>query len=895
MAPRDVSKPPGPAVGRNNSKGVETSGPHPSSSVPQGAFTFTGSTGAAFTSSPPSVILPKSGGAVRKIDEKFEINPASGSCTLAIPITVSKARSASASPSLSLSYNSGAGNGPFGLGWGISVPTITRKTDRGVPRYIDGGNDESDVFVFSGSEDLVPRLKRDSSGLVLHVDGKPTIDEAVQDGHVVRQYLPRIESAFSRIERWTNIQNDGDVYWHVMTADNHIFVFGKDDFSRVASGDGRTFSWLLSQSYDSYGNAVAYSYKAEDSVGVPLLPSERNRTEASRSCNRYLKAIKYGNRAPNRNENWEVISTLPSDTWMFEIVFDYGEHSLDHPTTESDGNWACRQDAFSTYRAGFEVRTYRLCRRVLMFHHFPDELGVGDSGYLVTSTNFEYDENGVASLLKRVSSFGYVLENGTYSSAPMPALTLEYSKAPGLEDLVIHDSDAPFDFAGNTYQWVDLDSEGLPGVLFEQAGGWFYRRNLSANNFVDPGKTGSPIAMPRFGPLELVNSRPAPSLTSHSTRLADLGGTGEIDLVDQSDGVHGFYERTTSDGWTNFRPFTSWPNIDFSQPNVQFVDLTGNGLADIMVTEDEAFSWFQSLGKEGYDQARRTFQSFDEEKGPKLVFTDSLQTIYLSDFSGDGLPDLVRIRNGDICYWPNMGYGHFGKKVTMNNAPRFDSVDQFTHDRLRLSDIDGSGATDLIYLLPAGGATVYKNLAGNGWSDGSRLRAFPQFDNISTVSTIDLLGNGCACLVWAGPLSTGGQALRYIDLVNGQKPFLLTRYTNDLGLETKVLYTPSTRFYLDGHRDGRPWITRLPFPVHCVQKIEVFDHVSKSYFTTRYAYHHGFYDRAEREFRGFGMVEQWDTEEYNSLSSFPGATNTEKAYFVPPSHKKTWFHTGAYM
>ena len=25
--------------------------------------------------------------------------------------------------------------------------------------------------------------------------------------------------------------------------------------------------------------------------------------------------------------------------------------------------------------------------------------------------------------------------------------------------------------------------------------------------------------------------------------------------------------------------------------------------------------------------------------------------------SGDGLTDLVRIRNGEVCYWPNLGYG----------------------------------------------------------------------------------------------------------------------------------------------------------------------------------------------------------------------------------------------
>ena len=37
--------------------------------------------------------------------------------------------------------------------------------------------------------------------------------------------------------------------------------------------------------------------------------------------------------------------------------------------------WPVRNDPFSSYRAGFEVRTYRLCQRVLMFHHFPDEAG----------------------------------------------------------------------------------------------------------------------------------------------------------------------------------------------------------------------------------------------------------------------------------------------------------------------------------------------------------------------------------------------------------------------------------------------------------------------------------------------------------------------------------------
>ena len=35
---------------------------------------------------------------------------------------------------------------------------------------------------------------------------------------------------------------------------------------------------------------------------------------------------------------------------------------------------------------------------------------------------------------------------------------------------------------------------------------------------------------------------------------------------------------------------------------------------------------------------------------------------FLADISGDGLTDILRVRNGDIYYWPNLGYGRFGAK-----------------------------------------------------------------------------------------------------------------------------------------------------------------------------------------------------------------------------------------
>src|SRR5688500_11247971 len=77
----------------------------------------------------PAISLPKGGGAIRGIGEKFATNPVTGTGAMTGPIFTSPARGGFG-PKLSLSYDSGAGNGPFGFGWNLSIPSITRKTDK---------------------------------------------------------------------------------------------------------------------------------------------------------------------------------------------------------------------------------------------------------------------------------------------------------------------------------------------------------------------------------------------------------------------------------------------------------------------------------------------------------------------------------------------------------------------------------------------------------------------------------------------------------------------------------------------------------------------------------------------------------------------------------------------
>ena len=61
---------------------------------------------------------------------------------------------------------------------------------------------------------------------------------------------------------------------------------------------------------------------------------------------------------------------------------------------------------------------------------------------------------------------------------------------------------------------------------------------------------------------------------------------------------------------------------------------------------------------------------------------------------------------------------------------------------------------------------------------------------------------------------------RIVDLMGGRKPHLLVRSANNMGAETVVQYAQSTKFYLADKLAGKPWITKLPFPVHVVERVE---------------------------------------------------------------------------
>ncbi|MFJ1602627.1 SpvB/TcaC N-terminal domain-containing protein [Streptomyces sp. NPDC088253] len=863
----------------------------------------------------PEVTLPKGGGAIRAIGEKFTANPVTGTGSVSVPVSVSPGR-AGFGPALSLTYDSGSGNGPYGLGWSISTPHIHIKTQDALPLYEPATPDspDADVYALSDAEDLVPELT---------ADGGRQCDTTTDPRYVIHRYRPRVEGLFARIERWTRVR-DGVVHWRSLSADNVLTLFGADRSSRIAEPGHpeRVFSWLISETRDDRGNAVVYTYKCEDGEGIDATaPHQLGRGPADdcrRSANRYLKRIRYGNRIPLLDGNGSrqprlVPARIAAAKWLFEVVFDYGEHDDEAPTPEETGDWALRDDPFSSYRAGFEVRTNRLCRRILMFHRFPLD-GEPAVPRLVRSTDLTYTTpvsgaracgaTAPYACLCAVTHSGYVpRREGGYLKRSMPPVEFGYT-AP-VVDPVVHDVDRdlleelPVGVDETRYRWTDLHGEGMPGILSEQDGGaWYYARNLSpaSERTVD------------FAPPETVPAVPNVSLADGSVRFCDLEGNGLPDLVLFDGPYPGSYEHErTGEGWGPFRPFVHHPNRPVLGSDARLVDLDGDGRADLLITESDSLVWYPSLGEGGFGPPYRRTTSLDEEQSPRPLFTDGAESLHLADMSGDGLSDVVRINgSAEICYWPNLGHGRFGAKVVMDAAPVFDDPDRFDPRRLLLVDIDGSGTTDLVYLHGTG-PLLYFNQCGNGWSSPPlELASFPVTDSSSSVTVVDVKGNGTAALVWSSPLpAAAARPMRYVDLMSEGKPHLLNRIVNNLGAETAISYAPSGRFFLRDRRAGHPWVSRLPFPVHVVERVETHDAVSGNRFVSQYAYHHGCFDGEEREFRGFGRVDQIDTEHIRALANpdapatgppaAGGAREEDGTTDCAPVLTRTWFHTGIYL
>jgi RHS repeat-associated protein len=579
---------------------------------------------------------------------------------------------------------------------------------------------------------------------------------------------------------------------------------------------------------------------------------------------------------------------------MFHVVFDYGDHDEIAPELDPDRDWPVRPDPFSSHRNGFEVRTYRRCQRVLVFHDFP-ELGPGPT--LVTSTTLSYggDDPSVVSLMTSVRRTGH----GDSGTASLPELRLEFApwtRSAHPEAISPEQLDgAPIGIDGDSFEWVDMEGDGVPGILARSEDAWYYKRNLGPLNYLDPQAptpcfaTASPLPAVPAGMALNGGSSSLPSRSPRPT-LSDVDGDGRADVLVLDGPAPGVALRSGT-SWQPFRPFRNCPQHQSTGDSASgesfdsLADLTGNGLADLLIADGHTSRWYPSVGVEGFGDLRRIELMTTPGEGVTesfVIHSDERRAVMLADLNGDGLVDLVEVTRTSVSFRPNQGHGRFGPRVVMDDAPVLDSAEDFDPRRVLLADTDGTGPADMVY-LGAHGTFLHRNRCGNSWAPPIDIAGAPTPDELTRAAVIDLFGRGTGVLVWSTSAPhPDGAAMHFVDLATSGHPYLLTGYDNGLGMVVRLEYTPSTAFGLADRLAGSPWPAKLPFPVHCLRKITTTDEVRGTRFTSTREYHLGRYDGVERTFMGFGRVDQRDAEEHVS-----GPDD------LPPVLHRRWFHTGA--
>ncbi|MCK5241622.1 VCBS repeat-containing protein [bacterium] len=777
--------------------------------------------------------LPKGGGAIKGIGETFSADLFSGTGNFTAPLSLFPGRN-NFQPTLNLVYSTGQGNGIFGLGWNLSIPGITRKTAKSIPKY----QDDCDVFILSGSEDLLP------------VSQEQTADDHTTT--LCTKYRPRTEGLFAKIEHYVIInqqehwKND---YWKVSSKDGLVSCYGTprpaaapenwqdQAVIRDPEDHAKIFNWKLSLTLDIFGNRIEYHY-------------DRDAGDNQRSSDQlYLKKIQYN----------DYVSGVGLK-FLHQVHFNYSP----------------RPDTFSSYRSGFEIRTSRRCSSIEL-HVNPGQDMLSKSflfTYADQMNSTDMPLNGM-SLLKQIQIIGQAGE----AVEPLPPLLFKYSDFnPEKRDLTrIHSRDSSLpSLSDPEVALLDIFGNGLPDIL-ETKGSIRYWRNIGNGNF----------DLPR----EMKEAPGGFKLSDPGISIIDANGNGRPDVMVSKPGQSGYFPMRFKGFWdkNSFHAYKQAPSFALNDPDVKMIDLDGDGITDAMRAGEKLECFFNHPEK-GWHETR-----FIERKNldafPDISFSDP--RIVFADMSGDGLQDIVLIHDGNINYWPNLGYGNWGKRVVMSQCPRFPY--EYNPKRVLIGDVDGDGLADIVYVDDTK-VTLWLNRSGHSFSDPMVINGTPPVTDIDNVTLADIYGSGITGILWSRPNQESG--MFFLDFCGKQKPYLLNEMDNCLGALTRTAYESSVEHYLkDRQNPETRWKTPLPFPVLILSKSEVVDTISRSKKVSTYSYHHGYWDGQEQEFRGFGRVDQQDTEifeEYHKpvLHNPDAFENIEQEYFAPPLLSRSWFHQG---
>ena len=853
-----------------------------------------------------AISIPQGAGKIQGMGESFSAQLSTGVATFTVPFALPAARGA-AQPSLQLSYSSSGGQGVAGIGWTVGVPFIARQTDRGIPQYNDppegtGWVPDLDRFVFNGGQELVPIGQVASDGSCAGAIAGEVMPSWAGGWMYFR---PRVEGSFQRFFWSSNHKT-----WRVQDKSGVVLELGVPldgtGYAGALETDpanaARIFRWNLAREYDAHVEA----------------------TPAPGQLPRPVNVVQF------RYQSWDgqsyltdVYDTSPAANPAGAALAQYAHHTR--------LSYEERPDKTASYRRGWQTITSRRLTGVDVASH---TFNVTGARRQVRRYRLTYDSSFHASMLASLRVEGRCsaseesapAEDASETLAPsacasLPAMTFAYQHvlpyktdgSVGAVDLAgyegfderIHAMAQSPDYSVDEEltDLFDINSDGLPDVLVTAPGLFGGKHGVFFNG-------GDGIADSfKAGTIEVggVLGATANDITLKNLNLSpqDLDGDGTIDLLHMpAVKTYSVYTPKLHEGawtWEGRAVSTASgqsPKIDFGRDtlDLRIMDVNADGLVDVVASTGTEFQTFFALGRypggDGqfgsavWTGAKTAAISNDPVRkcvpwgGTPVRFSDP--DVKLGDMNGDGLVDIVRVRRGDIRYWPGRGNGVWGtgsvddctagtfgnaRNVPMALSPQYSDIEG---DALHLDDVNGDGLDDLVQVR-FDAVDIWLNVDGVGWTPQRHIiegtPASPSFAN--RVRLVDVNGSGTRDILWGD-----GLRYKYIDLAGGSRPGVLTKVSNGLGKTTEIEYSTSTALMLAAeHAGGEPaWTSKAPMPLHVVTRVTERDNLAivgrpAGQYITEYSYRDPVYDGRQREFRGFASATVRKVGDDNSPTS----------------------------
>lgn len=818
----------------------------------------------------------------------FQADLFTGRFTYKVPIIVAPGRQGSA-PNIALEYNSAAGNGWCGVGWVLDVGYIQRDTRKGVP-------------VLWGSTGPLPQYD-DSQGFIADIGG--AMSTLVRVGPTNQNpivYRAHVDKVFLLFNYYTNN------YWQVVDKSGNSLFFGEGITNQMennktnwTSGVGSsTFRWALDRTVDANGNEAFFNYST-DRGALYLQNIKYNANTNSPTLTSTHEVDFVLTTRPDTNvsflSNFRVtvakllseIDIKVSGTNVRKYTLTYTQspsttRSLLASVTEYGSDFT---SALPSIKFGYQVEAFQFgaaTNWAPVNTQGDDTLGWWGSP--AANDNVGVNSGTTYMTLQDINADG-LPDRVVVQNVPGPATNLMVQLNTGsgfgsniawgpLQTPYIDNywnsitatamSNSPI--ADNYVDLVDMNGDGLPDRVTRSVSGPY-------TNFLVQFNTGSNFATAtNWGP---VNSQGYESYESWGSLAESFSQSDYVVLQDiNGDGLPDRIMRKADDPTTNWvvqlntgsgfgasmfwGPLQSPENNDYwncinatataslggnqgvYHTYVEFIDINGDGLPDRVMRSysgpytnfvvqfnngggfEPAENWgpVNSQGNEGDFWWGCPTATYNVGVTDGMFTDGEYQNTYISlqDINGDGLPDRI---------------------MASASSP-------YTNWVVQLNTGSGFGSNIIWGPLQSPVTNEYWNSIDSAYdySDGSGTETFVQL--------IDINGDGLSDRVMRNAASpyTG-----FVVQLN-QSPFpdLLNAVSNGIGGSIAVSYAASTTLNNNASAAGTPGsqgsVGLLPFNEWVVSQIVSSDGMGNS-STNAYAFQGGYYNAAEREFRGFSQ------------------------------------------